>query len=89
MVNMHIPDGFLDTTTSVTTWAASAGIVGYAVRRAGKELEERGVPLIGVTGDFVFAAQMMSFTVAGGTSGHLLAEHWQPFCWGLGLACWC
>lgn len=69
---MHIPDGFLTTTTSVVTWAASTGGIGYAVRRVNKELNERQVPLIGVTAAFIFAAQMLNFTVAGGTSGHLL-----------------
>ena len=69
---MHIPDGFLSTGTSVATWAASAGGVGYAVRRVNRELGERQVPLMGVTAAFVFAAQMMNFAVAGGTSGHLL-----------------
>ena len=69
---MHIPDGFLSTGTSVVTWAASAGGVGYAARRVNRELGERQVPLMGVTAAFVFAAQMMNFAVAGGTSGHLL-----------------
>ena len=69
---MHIPDGFLDITTSVVTWAASAGSVAYAVRRVSKELDERQVPLMGVSAAFIFAAQMLNFTVAGGTSGHLL-----------------
>jgi cobalt/nickel transport system permease protein len=69
---MHIPDGFLDTATSVATWVVSAGSVAYAVRQVNKELEERQVPLIGVTAAFIFAAQMLNFTVAGGTSGHLL-----------------
>ena len=69
---MHIPDGFLSTGTSVATWAASAGSVGYAVRRVDRELGERQVPLMGVTAAFIFAAQMMNFAVAGGTSGHLV-----------------
>jgi len=69
---MHIPDGFLNTGTSVAAWAISAGSVGYAVRRVSRELGERQVPLMGVTAAFIFAAQMMNFTVAGGTSGHLL-----------------
>jgi cobalt/nickel transport system permease protein len=69
---MHIPDGVLDTGTSVATWVVSAGGVGYAVRRVNQELTERQVPLMGVTAAFIFAAQMMNFTVAGGTSGHLL-----------------
>ncbi len=69
---MHIPDGFLNTATAAVTWVASAGGVGYGVRRLGRTLEERQVPLMGVTAAFIFAAQMMNFTVAGGTSGHLL-----------------
>jgi len=69
---MHIPDGFINTGTAVVTWAASAGGIGYSVRRLGRELQERQVPLMGVTAAFIFAAQMMNFTVAGGTSGHLL-----------------
>ncbi len=69
---MHIPDGLMNTTTSLVTWAASAGGVGFAVRRVGRELSERQVPLMGVTAAFIFAAQMMNFPVAGGTSGHLL-----------------
>lgn len=69
---MHIPDGFLNTGTSIAAWAVSAGGVGYAARRAGRELGERQVPLMGVTAAFIFAAQMLNFTVAGGTSGHLL-----------------
>jgi len=69
---MHIPDGFLNVATSVVTWSASAGSVAYAVRRVSRELEERQVPLLGVSAAFIFAAQMLNFTVAGGTSGHLL-----------------
>ena len=69
---MHIPDGFVSAGTAAATWLASAGSVGYAVRRVNRELNERQIPLMGVTAAFVFAAQMMNFTVAGGTSGHLL-----------------
>ncbi len=69
---MHIPDGFINTGTAAATWLASAGGVGYAVRRINRELNEKQVPLMGVTAAFIFAAQMMNFPVAGGTSGHLL-----------------
>jgi cobalt/nickel transport system permease protein len=69
---MHIPDGFVSTGTAAATWLVSAGSVGYAVRRVNQELNERQVPLMGVTAAFIFAAQMMNFAVAGGTSGHLL-----------------
>jgi cobalt/nickel transport system permease protein len=69
---MHIPDGFLNTGTSLAAWAASAGGLGYALHRVNKTLGERQVPLMGVTAAFIFAAQMLNFTVIGGTSGHLL-----------------
>jgi len=69
---MHIPDGFLSTGVSVATWAGSAGGLGYALQRVNKTLGERQVPLMGVTAAFIFAAQMLNFTVIGGTSGHLL-----------------
>lgn len=69
---MHIPDGLLDGPTALATAGASAAVVAFAVRRAGREFGERTVPLLGVTAAFIFAAQMVNFPVAGGTSGHLL-----------------
>ncbi len=69
---MHIPDGFLDAKTLAATAVASAGVLAHALRRTEKELEERRLPLMGVVSAFVFAAQMLNFPVAGGTSGHLL-----------------
>jgi cobalt/nickel transport system permease protein len=69
---MHIPDGFIDAPVAIATGAASGVAVAYAVRRTGKELGERTVPLLGVTAAFVFAAQMLNFPIAAGTSGHFL-----------------
>ena len=69
---MHIPDGFLSTLVSVILWAVSAISVAYALRRVGKDLGERQVPLMGVLGAAIFAGQMLNFSVTGGTSGHLL-----------------
>ncbi len=69
---MHIPDGFLNIATVATTYAASAGGVGYAVKEANRKLREKHVPLMGVLAAFIFAAQMLNFPVAGGTSGHLI-----------------
>jgi cobalt/nickel transport system permease protein len=71
-VEMHIPDGFLDTKTWVTAAAASTGTIAYAVKKVNKDFEEKDVPLMGVLAAFVFAAQMINFPVAGGTSGHFL-----------------
>ncbi len=69
---MHIPDGFIDGTTALTTGAVALGAVSFAVRRESAKLGERAVPLLGVSAAFIFAAQMVNFPVAGGTSGHLL-----------------
>ncbi len=69
---MHIPDGFLSLPTAAVAWAASGGAVALAARRTGAALSERQVPLMGVSAAFVFAAQMLSFPVVAGTSGHLL-----------------
>jgi cobalt/nickel transport system permease protein len=69
---MHIPDGFVSTGTAAASWLISGGSIGYAVRRVNRQLDERQIPLMGVTAAFIFAAQMMNFAVAGGTSGHLL-----------------
>ena len=69
---MHIPDGFVNIPVAAVTYAASGGSLAYAVRRTNEELGEKQVPLMGVMGAFIFAAQMLNFPVAGGTSGHLI-----------------
>lgn len=69
---MHIPDGFLSALVSLLLWAASLLVVGYALRRVGEDLGERQVPMMGVLAAAIFAGQMLNFTVAGGTSGHLM-----------------
>jgi cobalt/nickel transport system permease protein len=69
---MHIPDGFLDTKTVITTGVFSATGLGVALRHAGRNVQSRQIPMIGLTAAFIFVAQMINFPVAGGTSGHLL-----------------
>ena len=69
---MHIPDGFLSLTVSIICWVITALILSVAISRSNRSLGERQVPLMGVMAAFIFAAQMINFPVAGGTSGHLL-----------------
>lgn len=69
---LHIPDGFLSFTVSIVCWVISAITISLAVSRSNKSLGEKQVPLMGVMAAFIFAAQMINFPVAGGTSGHLL-----------------
>ena len=69
---MHIPDGFLSTPVWASLDAAAAPAVGYVVRVAQRGFDDAKVPLLGVMGAFVFAAQMINFPVGIGTSGHLV-----------------
>ncbi len=69
---MHVPDGFLDPATSATTAVVALAGVSACVRRTAGVLDDKQVPLAGLTAAFVFAAQMLNFPVAAGTSGHLL-----------------
>lgn len=69
---MHIPDGFISTPVAAGGVAVAAGAVAYAVKATNRRLGEKQVPLMGVLAAFIFAAQMLNFPVAGGTSGHFL-----------------
>ena len=72
LIAMHAPDGFLEPGVAVATAVISVLVIGAALRHAGRELDDRRVPLAGICAAFVFAAQMFNFPVASGTSGHLL-----------------
>jgi cobalt/nickel transport system permease protein len=69
---LHIPDGFLSLIVSLICWVITALVIGAAISRTNKSLGEKQIPLMGVMAAFIFAAQMINFPVAGGTSGHLL-----------------
>jgi cobalt/nickel transport system permease protein len=69
---MHAPDGFLNAGTAIGTAVMSAGVIGVALRQSRQQLADRQTPLAGLTAAFVFAAQMFTFPVAAGTTGHLL-----------------
>lgn len=69
---LHTPDGFLTAGVASIMWVVTALVVAIAVRQTNRSLDERAVPLMGVTAAFIFAGQMVNFPVAPGTSGHLL-----------------
>lgn len=69
---LHIPDGFLSIMVSIICWVITIITLGFAISKTNKALGEKQVPLMGVMASFIFAAQMINFPVAGGTSGHLL-----------------
>ena len=69
---MHVPDGFLDASTSVATGVVAAAAVALSLRGSRRELDDRTAPMAGLVATFVFAAQMINFPVGAGTSGHLM-----------------
>ncbi len=70
---MHAPDGFLTVGTAAATGAISIGAVGASLASQAKDrLSESQIPLAGIAAAFIFAAQMVNFPVAAGTTGHLL-----------------
>src|SRR3954454_10488275 len=84
---MHIPDGFLSPEVALACAAPAVAWTGIGLRRADAELDERRVPLLGVAAAFIFAAQMLNFPVAGGTSGHFLGAALAAILLGPWLAC--
>jgi cobalt/nickel transport system permease protein len=69
---MHVPDGFLDAPTSAATGAIAVVTIGVALVRARNELDDKTAPMVGLVAAFIFAAQMITFPVGVGTSGHLM-----------------
>jgi cobalt/nickel transport system permease protein len=69
---MHMADALISPAVGGAMWAATAGLASYSAKKVQEDLDERKVPLMGVLGAFVFAAQMINFTIPGtGSSGHL------------------
>lgn len=72
LLAMHIPDGFLSIPVALVGWILLISLIVIALRQTREQFQDRQVPLMGILAAFVFAAQMINFPVAGGTSGHLL-----------------
>ena len=69
---MHMADALVSPAVGGAMWAAAAGLTVYSAKKLQKDLDEHKVPLMGVLGAFIFAAQMINFTIPGtGSSGHL------------------
>jgi len=69
---MHMADALLSPAVGTTLWAGTAAVTGYASKKLKREIDDRMIPLMGVLGAFIFAAQMINFTIPGtGSSGHL------------------
>ena len=69
---MHMADALISPVVGGTMWMATLGLAAYSVKKVQNEVDEKKIPLMGVIGAFVFAAQMINFTIPGtGSSGHL------------------
>jgi cobalt/nickel transport system permease protein len=69
---MHMADALISPAVGGAMWAATAGLTVYSARKLKEEMDERKIPLMGVMGALIFAAQMINFTIPGtGSSGHI------------------
>jgi len=69
---MHMADALLSPTVGGAMWAGTLGTIVYCARKLKEKMDERMVPLMGVLGAFIFAGQMINFTIPGtGSSGHI------------------
>lgn len=69
---MHMGDALISPVVGGTLFAATAGVMTYSVKKLDKESLKSKVAYMGVAGAFVFAAQMINFSIPGtGSSGHI------------------
>ncbi len=69
---MHMADALINPVVGGTMWAATAGLTAYSAKKVTSSMDKSRIPLMGVMGAFVFAAQMINFTIPGtGSSGHI------------------
>jgi cobalt/nickel transport system permease protein len=69
---MHMADALISPVVGSFFWAVSSALTGYSAKKISEENDFVKTPLMGVLGAFVFAAQMINFTIPGtGASGHL------------------
>ena len=69
---MHMADALVTPVVAGTLYACSTAAAAYSVKEARLDADTKNIPVMGVMGAFVFAAQMINFTIPGtGSSGHL------------------
>jgi cobalt/nickel transport system permease protein len=69
---MHMADALISPAVGGAMWAATGVLTAYSARRLKANIDDQKIPLMGVLGAFIFAAQMINFTIpATGSSGHL------------------
>ena len=77
---MHMADGLISIPVGVIFYVVIGFLIAYAIKKCNTANLSHKVALMGVMGAFVFAGQMINFTIPGtGSSGHILASCWQWF----------
>ncbi|MDE5687749.1 MAG: energy-coupling factor ABC transporter permease [Paramuribaculum sp.] len=70
---MHMADALISAPVAGAAGVAAATLIVIAGIRVKRCADKRIVPLMGVMGAFIFAAQMINFTIPGtGSSGHVI-----------------
>jgi len=69
---MHMADALVSPAVGGTMMLATTSVAAHAIKKIQLEADEKKIPLMGVMGAFIFAAQMINFTIPGtGSSGHI------------------
>ncbi len=69
---MHMADALVSPAVGGTMWVVSGGLIAYCARKVKQSVRDDLIPMMGVLGAFIFAAQMINFSIPGtGSSGHL------------------
>jgi len=69
---MHMADALISPAVGGTLWVVAGSLIAFCARKVNQAMQDHLVPLMGVMGAFVFAAQMINFSIPGtGSSGHL------------------
>jgi len=69
---LHMADALISPAVGGAMWIATAGLAAYSAKKLRDNPDDGRVPLMGVLGAFVFAAQMINFSIpVTGSSGHL------------------
>ena len=69
---MHMANALVAPAVAGTMYVCSAAAAAYSVKKVRLENDPKKIPVMGIMGAFVFAAQMINFTIPGtGSSGHI------------------
>jgi cobalt/nickel transport system permease protein len=70
---MHMADALISPAVGGVLWIVSGGLIAFCAQKVKQTLRDNLVPMMGVLGAFIFAAQMINFSIPGtGSSGHLV-----------------